>query len=159
MNKESTVDQQNTNFGWIKLQEFITVRRGTMYRFLSSSLQLLLLGNAGGVGFILGLFPSGAEPQGIHWFCVLAIMAFMFGILSSAATLVCITALTIKEANASETALYQLIHKKITLEEAILFIDNSGFRIAASAMVTGILSVLFLVVGAAVGIVLLALYY
>ena len=150
---------QDSSFWWIKLQEIQTARRGTMYRFISTSLQLLLIGNAAGVGLILGIFPSGAEPAGIHWICLTAILSFMLGILAAGATLFFVTVLTIKEAHAIETSSRYLLDKKFTWEQAILYIDDSCFRIASLATISGILSISLLIIGALVGVYLLALYY
>src|ERR1700722_4911567 len=128
---------QDATYWRLKLQENLATRRGTMYRFLASSLQLLLLGNAGGVGFIFGMFRTGNEPLWVHWACVIAIIIFMLGCLTAALTLVYANALAIKEAHAAESALYGYINNKMSGEEAILFLDDSTFPIAASTMVAG----------------------
>jgi len=154
---DSTV--HDTSFWWVKLQQNVSMRRGTVYRFLSSSLQLLMFGNAGGIGFILGLFPSGAEPPGVHWFCVSAILSFLLGCLTSAGTIVFVATLAMKEAHAAETALVKLIKKQMSHEEAVLYVDKSAFSVAASAMIAGLFSVGFLIVGAIIGVVLLTVYY
>lgn len=153
MSEKSSV--KDTSFWWLKLQQNLALRRGTMFRFLSSSLQLLMFGNAGGIGFILGLFPSGSEPPGVHWISVSAIIAFLLGCLASAGTIIFVTSLAMKEAHAAETALVQLVDGQMSLEEAVLFLDNSTFSIAASAMVLGIVSLGFLLIGSSIGVYLL----
>ncbi|MBI2743605.1 MAG: hypothetical protein HYX48_06785 [Chlamydiales bacterium] len=159
MSDQNSLTVQDATFWKLKLQENLSNRRGTMYRFLASSLQLLLFGNAGGIGFILGIFRTGNEPPVVHWLCVSAIIVFMLGCLTSAVTLIFTNALSMKEAHAAETALNKLINNKMSGDEAAMYMDNTTFPLAARAMVSGICSLIFLAIGAALGVVLLLLYY
>lgn len=151
------VPPADSPFWWLRTQD--SNRRVNMYRIFASSLQLLLLGNAGGIGFVVGLFPVGAEPPGVHWIFVLTIIIFMLGVLSSAVTMIFVGALTVKEVHASEAAMYKVMHEEISLEESIFYTEESTYRIASGAMASGILSVIFMTLGALICLFLLAFYY
>jgi hypothetical protein len=161
MSNEKTTTLQDATFVKLKLQENLSTRRGTMYRFLSSSLQLLLLGNAGGIGFIFGMFKNDGtvEPTWVHWSCILAIIAYLIGCLAAACTVIFSNALAIKEAHAAETAIRLLIQNKISEDEATLYMDDSTFTTAAKAMVSGVSSLVFLVTGSLIGMIVLIFYY
>src|SRR5262245_1409705 len=94
------------DFRSAKLQQSLVIRRGTVYRYLASTLQLLMLGNAGGIGFIMGFFRSGTEPESAHWPIIAAIIIFLLGCLFSAATIICVASLALREAHSAEQALY-----------------------------------------------------
>jgi hypothetical protein len=161
MSEENRSFLQDKSYWLVQLQQTLTMRRGTMYRMLSSSLQLLLLGNAGGIGFIMGMFRSGTsnEPVWIHWMCIAGIISYSFGCMAAALTVIFSNYLAMKEAHAAEDALINYSDNKMNQSEALTSIDKSTFSIAASAMISGLCSLGFLVLGTLIGIVVLIFYY
>ncbi len=152
-------EDDSKQFRFAKLQQNVTLRRGTVYRYLSSSLQLLMLGNAGGIGFVIGFFRTGTEPPMAHLLSIVSVIFFLFGILFSAGSVICVASLAMKEAHDAERSLINIVYNKITYEEAVLNLEQRPPGAAAGAMLFGLASISCLILGAIIGMILIVSYF
>ncbi len=151
------LESPQANYWLVKLHEITSLRRGVMFRFIGQAIQVLILGNAGGIGLILGAAPSGGEKA--HWLALANLSVFVLGVIAAAATLILMTTVIVKEAHAVETALHRFVRDDLSREEVLVFTDPEAFRWANVAAACGILSAVFLCLGALLGLAQVALFY
>lgn len=142
-----------------KLLEMVVVRRGTMYRFIADSIRTLNLANAGGVAMIIGFVRGAGGKEPFHWLALFTMGLFILGALTSAITLILITAVTVKEAHGMETALHEFVGGKLTREEVMFFLETETTRLANTASGFGVVSALFFVLGCLAGLAQLAFFF
>ena len=143
----------------VKFQENMSFRRGTMFRFLAQTATLLTIGNAGGVGFIFGVFPVTQGSTLMHWMLLLNSIIFMLGVITAVVTLILLTLLTINEAHAAETGLNNFVNNKMTWQEVVCYNEKQAFKTAPLAAQFGIISSGLAITGTAMALVMLAVYY
>ena len=129
-----------------------------MFTYISRAQQLLTLGNAGGIGFVLGVFPAGQDTGLLHWLVLGAIVSYMLGVLCTVLGMALVCTIVIKEAHIAETAMTQFIEDDISCFDVSTIADKQAFKLAPSAAAASILGALFFIVGAVITLVLLAIF-
>ena len=153
---------EETGEEWLReLYKVVAQRRGIMFRLITESTRLLLLGNAGGAGLIIGLMSAagGGEDAAYHWIALLTLVVFGVGVLSSALTMILVALVAIREAHGAETGLKRFVDGEIDRSEVMFVVEEQTFRIADFATVSGVASAVCFMAGGLAGIVLLMLFF
>lgn len=153
---------EETGEEWLReLYKVVAQRRGIMFRLITESTRLLLLGNAGGAGLIIGLMSAagGGEDAAYHWIALLTLVVFGVGVLSSALTMILVALVAIREAHGAETGLKRFVDGEIDRSEVMFVVEEQTFRIADFATVSGVASAVCFMTGGLAGIVLLTLFF
>ena len=153
---------EETGEEWLReLYKVVAQRRGIMFRLITESTRLLLLGNAGGAGLIIGLMSAagGGEDAAYHWLALLTLVVFGVGVLSSALTMILVALVAIREAHGAETGLKRFVDGEIDRSEVLFVVEDQTFRIADFATVSGVVSAICFMAGGLAGIVLLTLFF
>lgn len=153
---------EETGEEWLReLYKVVAQRRGIMFRLITESTRLLLLGNAGGAGLIIGLMSAagGGEDAAYHWIALLTLVVFGVGVLSSALTMILVALVAIREAHGAETGLKRFVDGEIDRSEVMFVVEEQTFRIADFATVSGVASAVCFMMGGLAGIVLLTLFF
>ena len=153
---------EETGEEWLReLYKVVAQRRGVMFRLITESTRLLLFGNAGGAALIIGIMSAsgGAEDAPYHWIALLTLVVFGIGILTSAATMILVALVAIKEAHGAETGLKRFVDGEIDRTEVLFTVENQTFRIADLATASGVLSAVGFMVGGVASIVLLTIFF
>ncbi|MDE0038251.1 MAG: hypothetical protein OXU77_11970 [Gammaproteobacteria bacterium] len=153
---------EETGEEWLReLYKVVAQRRGVMFRLITESTRLLLLGNAGGAGLIIGLMSAagGGEDAAYHWIALLTLVVFGVGVLSSALTMILVSLVAIREAHGAETGLKRFVDGEIDRSEVMFVVEEQTFRIADFATVSGVVSAVCFMAGGLAGIVLLTLFF
>lgn len=153
---------EETGEEWLReLYKVVAQRRGIMFRLITESTRLLLLGNAGGAGLIIGLMSAagGSEDAGYHWIALLTLVVFGVGVLASALTMILVALVAIREAHGAETGLKRFVDGEIDRSEVMFVVEEQTFRIADFATVSGVASAVCFMAGGLAGIVLLTLFF
>ena len=153
---------EETGEEWLReLYKVVAQRRGIMFRLITESTRLLLLGNAGGAGLIIGLMSAaaGGEDAAYHWIALLTLVVFGIGVLSSALTMILVSLVAIREAHGAETGLKRFVDGEIDRSEVMFVVEEQTFRIADFATVSGVASAVCFMAGGLAGIVLLTLFF
>lgn len=153
---------EETGEEWLReLYKVVAQRRGVMFRLITESTRLLLFGNAGGAALIIGIMSAsgGAEDPAYHWIALLTLVVFGIGILTSAATMILVALVAIKEAHGAETGLKRFIDGEIDRTDVLFTVENQTFRIADLATASGVLSAVGFMVGGVASIVLLMIFF
>jgi len=162
MKKVDDFSAEETGEEWLReLYKVVAQRRGVMFRLITESTRLLLLGNAGGAALIIGIMSTsgGAEDAAYHWIALLTLVVFGIGILTSAATMILVALVAIKEAHGAETGLKRFVDGEIDRTEVLFTVEDQTFRIADLATASGVLSAVGFMTGGVASIVLLTIYF
>lgn len=162
MKKIDSFTSEETGEEWLReLYKVTARRRGVMFRMITESTRILLFGNAGGAGLVIGLMSasSGDEVTIFHWLAFAALFVFGLGTLASALTMILVAFVSVKEAHAAETGLKQFVDGEIDRTQVLFVVENQTFRIADFATVSGMVAAIGFMVGGLTGIVLLALFF
>ena len=162
MKKVDDFTAEETSEEWLReLYKVIAQRRGIMFRMITESTRILLFGNAGGAGLVIGLMSASTEGETaiFHWLALVALFTFGFAMLASALTMLLVTFVSVKEAHATETGLKQFVDGEINRTDVLFTVENQTFRIADFATVSGMVAAIGFMAGGAFGIVLLALFF
>lgn len=147
---------------WLReLYKVVAQRRGVMFRLITESTRLLLLGNAGGAALIVGFMStsSGNEDSGYHWLALITLTVFAVGILSSALTMILVALVSVKEAHGAENGLKRFVDGEIDRSEALFTVQAETFRIADFATISGVVSAAGFMLGGLISILLLMIYF
>ncbi len=147
---------------WLReLYKVVALRRGTMFRMITESARLLLFGNAGGAALIIGFMSSatGDQDSAYHWFSLLSLLAFAIGTLASAATMILVAVVSVKEAHGAENGLKRFVDGEINRSQVMFTIEEQTFRLADSATVSGVISALGFMLGGLITIALLMIFF
>lgn len=147
---------------WLReLYKVVALRRGTMFRMITESARLLLFGNAGGAALIIGFMSSatGDQDSAYHWFSLLSLLAFAIGTLASAATMILVAVVSVKEAHGAENGLKRFVDGEINRSQVMFTIEEQTFRLADSATVSGVVSALGFMLGGLITIALLMIFF
>ena len=147
---------------WLReLYKVVALRRRTMFRLITESTRLLLLGNAGGAALIIGFMSasSGNEDSSYHWLALLTLLVFAIGTLTSALTMILVALVSVKEAHGAETGLKQFVDGEIDRTQVLFVVEERTFRIADFATVLGVVSAVGFLLGGLISIVLLTLFF
>ena len=147
---------------WLReLYKVVALRRGTMFRLITESARLLLLGNAGGAALIIGFMStsSGNEDAAYHWFALTTLLLFAVGTLASALTMILVALVSVKEAHSAEEGLKRFVDGEIDRSQVMFTVGPQTFRIADFSMASGVVSTAGFVLGGLSSIVLLVLFF
>ena len=147
---------------WLReLYKVVAMRRGTMFRLITESARLLLLGNAGGAALIIGFMSAstGNEDASYHWLALGTLLVFATGTLASALTMILVALVSVKEAHSAEEALKQFVEGGIDRSQVMFTVGEQTFRIADFSMVTGLVSTVGFMLGGLSSILLLTLFF
>ncbi len=153
---------EETGEEWLReLYKVVAQRRGVMFRLITESTRLLLLGNAGGAALIIGIMSTsgGVEDPAYHMIALLTLVVFGVGILASASTMILVALVAIKEAHGAETGLKRFVDGEIDRTEVLFTVDDQTFRIADLATASGVISAVGFLSGGVASIVLLMLFF
>ena len=147
---------------WLReLYKVVHMRRGTMFRLITESARLLLLGNAGGAALIIGFMssPSGVEDAAYHWLALATLLVFATGTLASALTMILVAMVAVKEAHSAEEALKSFADRDIGRTQVLFTLGEQTFRIADYSLVSGAVSMGGFMLGGVSSILLLMLFF
>ncbi len=163
MKKVNEFTREETGEEWLReLYKVVSARRGVMFRLISETTRMLLIGNAGGAALLIGLMSAGgggAEDPVFHWLALITIIFFGVGILASASTTILVALVAIKEAHGTETGLKQFVDGETSRSEVLFSVDQQTFRFADLATLSGVVSASTFLVGGVSSIVLLTLFF
>ena len=162
MKKIDNFTTEETGEEWLReLYKVIARRRGVMFQMITESARVLLFGNAGGAGLVIGLMSasSGNDASVFHWLAIAALFIFGLGTLASALTMVLVTFVSVKEAHSAETGLKRFVDGEIDRTQVLFVVENQTFRIADFATVAGMVAAIGFMVGGVIGLALLALFF
>ena len=147
---------------WLReLYKVVAQRRSVMFRLITESTRLVLLGNAGGAALIIGLMSAyaGDEDPAYHWIALLTLVVFGVGILASALTMILVALVAVKEAHGAETGLKKFVDGGVNRTDVMFVVEDQTFRIADFATLAGVVSVASFMTGGVASIVLLTLFF
>ena len=147
---------------WLReLYKVVATRRLTMFRLITESTRLLLLGNAGGAALIIGLMSAstGNEEPTYHWIALITLIVFGVSVLTSALTMILVALVAVKEAHGAETALKRFVDGELDRTNAMFTVEAQTFRIADFATFAGVVSAVGFMVGGGASIILLTLFF
>ena len=147
---------------WLReLYKVVAQRRGVMFRLITESTRLLLLGNAGGAALIIGFMSttSGNEDAAYHWLALITLVVFAIGILASALTMILVALVSVKEAHGAENGLKRFIDGEIDRSEVLFTVQDETFRIADFATISGVVSAVGFMLGGLSSILLLMIFF
>ncbi|MDE0269723.1 MAG: hypothetical protein OXI70_09960 [Chloroflexota bacterium] len=162
MKRMDEFSAEETGEEWLReLYKVVAQRRGVMFRLITESARLLLLGNAGGAAVIIGIMSasSGAEDPAYHWVALLTLVVFGIGILASAATMILVALVAIREAHSAETGLKRFVDGEVDRSQVLFTVEDQTFRIADLATASGAVSAVGFLAGGVASIVLLTLFF
>ncbi len=162
MKRMDEFSAEETSEEWLReLYKVVAQRRGVMFRLITESTRLLLLGNAGGAAVIIGIMSAsgGAEDPAYHWIALLTLVVFGIGILASATTMILVALVAIKEAHGAETGLKRFVDGEIDRTQVLFTVEQQTFRIADLATASGVVSAVGFMTGGVASIVLLTLFF
>lgn len=147
---------------WLReLYKVVAQRRGVMFRLITESTRLLLLGNAGGAALIIGFMSTAAgnEDSAYHWLALITLIVFAIGILASALTMILVALVSVKEAHGAENGLKRFVDGEIDRSEVLFTVQDETFRIADFATISGVVSAIGFMLGGLISILLLMIYF
>lgn len=162
MKKVDQFSGEETGEEWLReLYKVVAMRRGTMFRLITESARLLLLGNAGGAALVIGFMSSSAgnEDAAYHWFALATLLMFAVGTLASAMTMILVALVSVKEAHSAEEGLKGFVEGEINRSQVMFTVGPQTFRIADFSMASGVVSTAGFMLGGMSSIVLLMLFF
>ena len=162
MKKVDEFSAEEVGEEWLReLYKVVHMRRGTMFRLITESARLLLIGNAGGAALIIGFMssPSGNEDAAYHWVALGTLLIFALGTLASALTMILVAMVSVKEAHSAEEGLKRFVDGEITRSQALFTLGGQTFRIADYSLVSGAVSIGGFMLGGLSSILLLMLFF
>ena len=147
---------------WLReLYKVVAQRRGVMFRLITESTRLLLLGNAGGAALVIGFMStaSGNEDAAYHWLALITLIVFAIRILASALTMILVALVSVKEAHGAENGLKRFVDGEIDRSEALFTVQDETFRLADFVTVSGVASAVGFLLGGLISILLLMIYF
>ena len=153
---------EETGEEWLReLYKVIALRRNAMFRMITESVRMLLIGNAGGAALVIGLMgPSGGEETaGYHWASLITLLVFAFGTLASALTMILVTAVSVQEAHGAEKGLRRFLIGEVDRSEVLFSFEGQVFRTADFATLAGAVSGVCFMLGGVSAIVLMVLFF
>jgi len=156
---------EETGEEWCReLYKVVSQRRGVMFRLVSDTARMLLLGNAGGAALIIGLITAygfGGESKAVlyHWSEIFILSVFGLGVLASAATTILVALVSVKEAHSAEIGLKRFIELKEDRSSVLFFLEPQNIYLANIATVLGVLSAACFLLGAISSLLLLILVF
>lgn len=147
---------------WLReLYKVVHMRRGTMFRLITESARLLLLGNAGGAALIVGFMSggSGNEDEAYHWVALATLLIFAIGTLASALTMILVATVSVKEAHSAEEALKRFVDREIDRTQVLFTLGDQTFQIADYSLASGAVSVAGFMLGGLSSILLLMVFF
>lgn len=155
-------EREETGEEWLReLYKVIAQRRNAMFRLITESVRLLLLGNVGGAGLVIGFLTAagGEESAAFHWAGLVTLSIFSVGVLSSALTMILVTAVSIREAHGAEEGLKKFLDTELDRSEVLFNVDAKVFRVADYATFTGTVSAVTFMLGGVSAIVLMMIFF
>lgn len=163
MKKVDDFSAEEVGEEWLReLYKVVAMRRGTMFRLITESARLLLLGNAGGAALVIGFMSAssgGAEDPAYHWFSLGTLLVFAIGTLASALTMILVAFVSVKEAHSAEEALKRFVDGEIDRSQVMFTVGPQTFRLADFSMVSGTVSAVSFMLGGLSSIILLTLFF
>lgn len=162
MKKLEEFRSEETGEEWLReLYKVVAQRRNAMFRMITESVRLLLLGNAGGAGLVIGFMSTGggSESTTLHWTSLFTLIVFATGILASALTMILVTAVSINEAHGAEKGLRRFLLGEIDRSQVLFALEKRVFRVADLATFSGAVSASSFMLGGVSAIVLMTLYF
>ena len=165
MKKVNEFVVEETGEEWCReLYKVVSQRRGIMFRLVSESTRMLLLGNAGGAALIIGLISAygfGGEGKEVlyHWSEIFILVVFGLGILASAATTILVALVAVKEAHSAEIGLKRFVEHKEDRSSVLFFLEPQNIYLANITTVLGVLSAASFLLGGLSSLVLLILFF
>ncbi len=163
MKKMDEFSGEETGEEWLReLYKVVALRRSTMFRLINESVRLLLFGNAGGTALIIGFMSasaSGSEDPVYHWVSLMTLLVFAIGTLTSAATMILVALVSIKEAHGAEKGLKRFVDGEISRTDAMFILENQTFPLANTTTALGIISAISFLLGGLTSIILLMLFF
>lgn len=153
---------EETGEEWLReLYKVIALRRNAMFRMITESVRLLLLGNVGGVGLLIGLMTASADEEtaAYHWASLITLLVFAVGTLASALTMILVTAVSVQEAHGAEKGLRRFLGGEIDRSEVLFSFEGRVFRTADFATLLGAVSGATFLLGGISAIVLMILFF
>lgn len=145
---------------WLcKLLEVLYMRRATMFRFIAETTRILVIGNGGGIALTMGMLATAERVGVYHYLCMIMLLTFVLGIMFSTITLFFVTAVTLKEAHAAESALHAFSQDAKERDEVLFSEDKNVRRLANIAAGSGLTSIVLLALGAIQGLIQVAIYF
>lgn len=155
-------EREETGEEWLReLYKVIAQRRNAMFRLITESVRMLLLGNAGGAGLVIGFLTAfgGAESTAFHWAGLITLSIFSVGVMFSALTMILVTVVTIREAHGAEDGLKKFLDGELDRSEVLFNVDVKVFRIADYATFAGTVSTITFMLGGISAIVLMMIFF
>lgn len=155
-------EREETGEEWLReLYKVIAQRRNAMFRLITESVRLLLLGNVGGAGLVIGFLTAagGAESTAFHWTALVTLSIFSVGVLSSALTMILVTAVSIREAHGAEEGLKKFLDTELDRSEVLFNVDAKVFRVADYATFSGTVSAVTFMLGGVSAIILMMIFF
>lgn len=163
MKKVDDFSAEEVGEEWLReLYKVVAMRRGTMFRLVTESARLLLLGNAGGAALIIGFMSTssgGSEDPAYHWFSLGTLLVFAIGTLASALTMILVAFVSVKEAHSAEEGLKRFVDGEIDRSQVMFTVGPQTFRLADFSMVSGTVSAVSFMLGGLSSIILLTLFF
>lgn len=156
---------EETGEEWCReLYKVVSQRRSVMFRLVSESSRMLLLGNAGGAALIITLITAygfGGESKDVlyHWFEIVNLVVFGLGILTSAATTILVALVSVKEAHSAEVGLKRFIELKEDRSSVLFYLEPQNVYLANFSTVLGVLGAACFLLGAITSLLLLVLFF
>lgn len=155
-------EREETGEEWLReLYKVIAQRRNAMFRLITESVRLLLLGNVGGAGLVIGFLTAfdGAESTAFHWTGLITLSIFSVGVLSSALTMILVTAVSIREAHGAEEGLKKFLDSELDRSEVLFNVDAKVFSVADFATFSGTVSAVTFMLGGVSAIILMMIFF
>ena len=162
MKKIEQFQREETGEEWLReLFKVVARRRAVMFRLISETTRMLLLGNGGGAALVIGFMSTQpeAESAAYHWISLVALSLFGIGVLASAMTIILVAMVAVREAHSSETGLKQFVDGDIDRSEVMFVVEEPAFRIADYATGCGLLSALTFLLGGLTALLLLTVFF
>ena len=163
MKKLDEFSGEETGEEWLReLYKVVALRRTGMFRMITESIRMLLLGNASGVALIVGFMTvstSTSEQPLFHWVAFATLLVFVVGTLVSAATMILVTMVNIREAHSAEVGLKRFVDQDIDRTRALFQVEEPTYRLAGAATWAGAISAAAFLLGGLCGIVLIVLFF
>lgn len=153
---------EETGEEWLReIYKVVALRRNAMFRMITESVRLLLIGNAGGAGLVFGLMSAagGEETPAYHWISLMTLFVFAIGTLASALTMILVAAVSVQEAHGAEKGLRRFLGGEIDRSEVLFAFEGKVLRTADFATLIGAISGITFMLGGLSVIALMILFF